>query len=338
MNKKALLFPCILLLSKSDGMEVRIVNERIRVINKEICIEGDFNGDVSELEAAAADDFNAQSWQSKQKASKRLEVAELSTIIVENTVGKIDVVGEERTNLKLRISKLGETKDDLENINAEISHEGNSLHIKTMYLKPAVHALIKYKLAVPKDKSLEFNLTTSSGATSVKTIMGQVKAKTVSGHAKLCEVVGSSTIETKSGDIEISSIQGDSVVKSIGGKAKANEIIGNLEIQTISGDIEAAAITGKVKIKTVGGSISLRKNAINSPVTIKTTSGNVKLYTDTFNGNLEAKTISGKFESDFSNMIPKQRPAGIEISIQVGLGGPSIKLSSVSGNIKLIKN
>lgn len=339
MNKNVFLFLTVALLlsNKIHVMEirkVRIGNTYNTVFNAPVNIEGDFNGDFNSLAIAG----DSQTWKCKKKESKKLDVAGTSFVRVENTDGSITVVGENRSDFELIISKLGATDDELKKVETEISSKDNSLFINTKYLTSSVLASIKYKLLVPANKLLEFYLKSNSGNTLVKHVMGQVTAKTTSGEAKIRAIVGNSKVETTSGDIKISSVQGNTEVESKGGRVKANEITGDLQIKTSSGNIDASdAITGNITINTTIGSIILRKKTINAPITVKTTSGDVKLCANDFNANLDVKTVSGEFNSDFPIAITRLRPKGTEIETQVGLGGPSVKLSSVAGNIKLIK-
>lgn len=125
------------------------------------------------------------------------------------------------------------------------------------------------------------------------------------------------SVNTSSGDISISNIDG------------------KLSLKTASGDIKLENINKAISTETASGNITI-KNTIppEGDFNIETTSGDIMLKLPSSSQfRLEAKAISGDIDIDFPVETEKARKG--KIYGRIGTGGPLLKLSTTSGDIRI---
>jgi hypothetical protein len=125
-------------------------------------------------------------------------------------------------------------------------------------------------------------------------------------------------LNTISGDLDLSGLNGAVVAK------------------TISGDVHSAHLTGPLTLRTVSGDVKLTELG-HSPVDATSVSGDVDVSWPAAQGaELNLKTVSGEVYADpavtFSN-VKEHSYVGYELHGNLGSGGPTVTLHSVSGDV-----
>ena len=108
---------------------------------------------------------------------------------------------------------------------------------------------------------------------------------------------------------------------------------------SVSGDVrlEALLATGEVSATTVSGDVTARLDALaaGTNVELKTVSGDVRLAMPRTAGfDLDMSTVSGDLESDFP-LAMRGRFNRRSISAQVNNGGSDLRVSTVSGDVRI---
>src|SRR5262249_35148041 len=112
------------------------------------------------------------------------------------------------------------------------------------------------------------------------------------------------------------------------------------------GDAEAYTVNGSVKLSTTGlavastvnGSVNVTMGRADWPngASFKTVNGEIKLsLPSVVDANLHAETLNGTIRSDFpitTTQVSRRRLDGT-----IGNGGRDLKLSTVNGSIRLLK-
>ena len=130
----------------------------------------------------------------------------------------------------------------------------------------------------------------------------RVRASTVNGDL---------TIDGTSGEIRAHTVNGDLVARSTAGRVEASTVNGSLTVRT------AAPVTDGLDYSTVNGSVTVELPA-------------------SANADVDLRTVNGGISSDFpmtlDGMINPRR-----IRASIGSGGPTLKISTVNGSIRIRK-
>lgn len=131
-------------------------------------------------------------------------------------------------------------------------------------------------------------------------------------------------------DYRLTSVSGEVEISGVGGKFKASSVSGNVKIQDVSGSVTASSVSGDVKVDIA----QLRDN---DDLELSSVSGDVRVGVPAgLDADVRMNTFSGDVEADFPLMIEgKQRRFGGGISGQIGRGGRTLAMKSVSGNLSL---
>lgn len=125
---------------------------------------------------------------------------------------------------------------------------------------------------------------------------------------------------------------------TVNGGLWINGTSGEIRAKTTNGDIEARSAGGRVDASTVNGSITVRTSApsadgleystVNGSITIEMPAG--------ASAQVDLRTINGSISSDFPMTLDGTiNPRRIRAAI--GEGGPTLKVSTVNGSIRIRK-
>jgi len=125
---------------------------------------------------------------------------------------------------------------------------------------------------------------------------------------------------------------------------------GDLEIEGVGGEITASTVNGKLTAKSLRNAANL--SSVNGPiaaefvelkksdhVSLETVNGKLSLsLPDKANADIAATSVNGSITSEQDIAEKKHFPVGRELKGRIGDGGAQIKLSSVNGGIKIMRN
>ena len=165
---------------------------------------------------------------------------------------------------------------------------------------------VHFEVQVPRSIRYQFDSFASvSGNVQVANVTGDLRAKSVSGEV---------TVKDASGKVDASSTSGNVFVEDAAGSVSAKSTSGEVRV-----DITRLEGTDRMDFTSVSGSVSVR-------------------LPSNLDADVEMSVMSGDLKTDFALQIedrsggPGRRARG-----QVGNGSRKLRLSSVSGNVSLLK-
>ncbi|MBI1763380.1 MAG: DUF4097 family beta strand repeat protein [Acidobacteria bacterium] len=144
-----------------------------------------------------------------------------------------------------------------------------------------------------------------------------------------------------SGDVEVSNVTGELRAKSVSGSVVIKGAVGNVTANSVSGNVEVGEVAGTVNAKSTSGNVQVEIVRLESAgnMDFGSVSGNVTVRVP---GNLDAdvemSALSGDLRSDFPIQIEKKEYGpGRSARGRLGNGSRHVKMSSISGNLSLLK-
>ncbi|GAJ30160.1 DUF4097 family beta strand repeat-containing protein [Acidomonas methanolica] len=179
---------------------------------------------------------------------------------------------------------------------------------------------------------------------------------TMGGDIHLGRAEGEVTLRTMGGDIRVESAQGPLQVQTMGGDVRIGSVARDVDIRTQGGEVSIHAASGAVRADTAGGDIDVALAEAQAPraVSLRALGGDIVLHVPAdFDGTVDA-TIS--YTRHFDGLprliepfgLPRTETPGwiagfgserkiIHVTGTVGHGRDHITLSTVNGNIRIVK-
>lgn len=130
---------------------------------------------------------------------------------------------------------------------------------------------------------------------------------------------------------------------TVNGRVRVRDIEGRVVARTLNGDIEQERIAGSVTARALNGSIRLALRALpgrSAELSLETVNGDLLVRVPPrANADLELSTVAGRVENQFVQPTSDSGPAdGGMRRTRLGRGGPTVKLRTVRGNIRIELN
>lgn len=165
-----------------------------------------------------------------------------------------------------------------------------------------------------------------------------LKVSCVSSTAQAAGFEGTFDFNTVSGDLSLADLNGPMKFHTVSGNVAAERLNGKLDVNTVSGDLDLQNSTlTAIDATSVSGTLHLQTPLAGGPFRFSSVSGDVELLVPTeTHCTLELSTISG----DITTSLPAttlHRQRGSQV-VEIQGGGPHVRLSSVSGNLRVGDN
>ncbi|QYJ87019.1 DUF4097 domain-containing protein [Shewanella mesophila] len=217
----------------------------------------------------------------------------------------------------------------------------------------------KLTIMVPR----ELNLSAEGVSTSyhVNDLNGDINIQSVSGNIKATNLANEVTIYTVSGDIQSNTSKGKLSLETVSGNIKDNQSIGNVSYKLVSGQLTANSKADEVAIEIVSGDANLTLEDI-SHIKSQSVSGDVTLSMQSITSKASLSSVSGdinltlpdnsdaSFEIDggpggkIQNSLTDDKPykqkysPNSTLNFQLSNGNADIKMSTISGSVRLKKS
>jgi hypothetical protein len=131
----------------------------------------------------------------------------------------------------------------------------------------------------------------------------------------------------------ISSVSGNVSVLGAAGQLRAESVGGNVSVRDFKGQLSAASVSGNVNV-----ALERLENA--GDMKFSSISGNVVVRAPAnLDAAIEMSTVSGSLKTDFPMEVQERRYGpGRSARGRLGAGGRSLRLSTVSGRVSLIRS
>jgi DUF4097 and DUF4098 domain-containing protein YvlB len=247
--------------------------------------------------------------------------------------------------------------------------EGDSFWEKIFDIRKSDFGRVHYNIELPV--SAELDLSSTSGDMILRGLSGRLNVEVTSGDLEIIDHTGDCTIRSTSGelrarnikgmvdinstsaDILIDNAVGDVELRSTSGDSEIYWVVGNVFVTKTSGDVVIEDCSGDVDVSTSSGDVYLTQEE--GGIFVETSSGDVRIRSQfkmgdryevetvsgdiTFQvpaemeGRVQMETVSGSIDTDLTLEVRHLGRRRLEGS--VGNGGPTIQLSTSSGDISL---
>jgi len=267
---------------------------------------------------------------------KEYRVGKPTILKVRGIDGNIHVTTEwRRDSVSLRAIKRASRKEDLEVFSVKTNREdadgANYLTLTTACTNKAAKGAIDYELIVPSYVTL--NLHTERGEIKVDAVKGKVAASTINGPIELNNVNNAIIARTKeSGTIAINGATGDVRATTNKGDIRINDAARSIMASTQKGNILTACNNVASSSKIVLNSQQQGGITLSLPSSV--------------NAKLVGRTEKGRLTSDhlvtinpLTCKLDRQTRRDFERQVEgkLGTGDADIRLTSNSGNIKILE-
>jgi len=121
------------------------------------------------------------------------------------------------------------------------------------------------------------------------------------------------------------------------GGIRIEGVFGDIEFETTNGGIGLENVGGYVHGETTNGGVKVELTGDSwegAGLDVETTNGGVKLLLpDSYNAHLETGTVNGGLEVDFPLTV--QGKLGRELSVDLGAGGPTLRVMTTNGGVRI---
>ncbi|MBY5993512.1 DUF4097 family beta strand repeat-containing protein [Ferrimonas balearica] len=296
-----------------------------------------------------------------EAVDRSLPLGNANEVRIDIPRGKISLIGTQGDE----ISVQGELDEDTEAF--EFAQEGDAVVVKlrlpdSWYRSNNGNNDKGAKLTIyyPQSAPLQFDTVAAdvraqrlgpaqlgnvSGDFHLKDGSAELKASTVSGDISAQDLSGELALVSVSGDIEGRALSGTLRLETVSGDIELRDATGSaLTLETVSGDAELAmAAPSQLRGRTVSGELTVQLERIpgEAEVALESVSGDILLaVAGEIDAQIRAETgPGGRVRNDVSDQTPQRGKyvSNESLDITLGQGGGSVRLNTVSGDLRLKK-
>jgi Toastrack DUF4097 len=254
---------------------------------------------------------------SEETIEKTFQVGTPARLIISNVRGSVTILPGEVGVIVVKAFKHGNSSN-ASNIIEMTQDTDGTVRVETRYNESFFGLLshppkVEFSVRVPPDIHLE--------------------ASCISSSLKVSDLSGSFKLKTISGEMEVANLSGPFKISGVSGDITGTRLSGVLELSTVSGRVKLLQSEfPSADASTVSGDLILQTPVSTGPYAFSSVSGSVRMLVppDT-HCNAELNTVSGSIRSSLPASSTRIGH-GLKIT-QVGGGGTSVRLKSVSGGL-----
>lgn len=280
-------------------------------------------------------------------------------VVVTGVADHVAFVGWNQDEVEVEVVKhaFGWNSDAAENalgqLDVTMTQSGDTLVIEVRRPLGTVIGRAPYahlRVALPAGVSAEARVV--SGDVSAEEVQGDLSLVTVSGSVTAEDTRGSLSLSTTSGDLEVSDHVGALSAESVSGDVRLEGDLVSPAVRTVSGDVRLDGVSGNAILSTISGDLSVAGDNLEG-LSIESTSGDIETRLDLAGGatgrisnisgdvdvrlpedarlGLDVTTASGELSTDIDGLEADRR----SLRGAVGGGGPSLSISTTSGDVEV---
>jgi len=296
-----------------------------------------------------------------EKVDKHLSIDANTNVTIENVRGEISITGWD----KKEITVSGELDDKAEKFIFEKTDNGVLIKVVTPrnlhngWNSNGNSDGSNLVINLPSSARVNFDgVSTDVKAknlqhgSEIKSVSGDVNASNLSDHVDISTVSGEIKTTDLSGKIALTSVSGEITDKNSKGRLRLEAVSGDIESTSAATIVSAHAVSGGIKISlqkvdelelnTVSDDVKVSLN-LNKDGVIKASSvsGDIELF---FQDNVQASfRLSSSVNDDIKNGLTNKKAKtakygpGATLNFETGNGSASVRVTTVSGDIKVAK-
>ena len=264
-------------------------------------------------------------FQERDEINQTYQLAPGARVEVSSIRGPVEIVNADTATAEVRIIRSARTRADLEYHKIEIQQTDNSLVVRGVEEpegRQRQNIQVNHHVILKLPRRIDLSVKSVSGSIKVGDVDGQTHVSSISGSANIGNVGGKLQVNSISGSLEVGNVGAEARVNSISGDVRLGQVNGSLDVSSVSGGLNTTLVTLSpqgIHIRSVSGSIEIGfKGEVNADFT--------------------AKSVSGQVYLDVPNVTRESEEKSPNVRARIGAGGTPIKISSVSGNIRLTRS
>ena len=270
----------------------------------------------------ATDTAQRGDFKERDEINQTYQLAPGTRVEVSSIRGPVEIVNGDTATAEVQIIRTARTRADLEYHKVEIQHAGNSLVVRGVQepeRRQQENIRVNHRVRLKLPRSVELSVSSISGWIKVADVDGQTRVSSISGSANIGNVGANLQVSSISGSLEVGNVGAEARVKSISGNVGLGQVNGALDVSSVSGGLNATLV-------------SLSPQGIH----IKSVSGSIEIgFKSEVNADFNSDSVSGRVYLDVPNVSREGEENSPNVRARIGAGGTPIRISSVSGNIRL---
>lgn len=129
-------------------------------------------------------------------------------------------------------------------------------------------------------------------------------------------------------------------IELVNGPIEIDGVEGNVKASSINGPVTARGLMGEVRLSTVNGPLQATFTQLDEskPISVGSVNGNLTVVIPSnSNASVRASTVHGSISNDFGVQVKHGEYVGHNLDVQLGNGGPRVKLTNVNGAISITR-
>jgi len=278
----------------------------------------------------------------REEFSYNYELKPGGKITVDNSNGSVEILSWEKDSVQITGAKWAARENMLKEIKIEVKADAGGVRIRT--IRPdgwRGNMGAKYFIRAPRRVELE-SIQSSNGSIRVEGIEGNVRLGTSNGAIRLRGIAGRIEARTTNSSIDGDDLEGDAVLHSSNGSIRIDRLRGAITAQTSNSSIHVVVAKPRpnqpLEFESSNGNLDLtfqelanneiRATTSNSSITVRVP-GAVKAQ-------LRATTSNSSIASDL-DVTTHGASGKNHLEGEINGGGPSIRLSTSNGHIRLAR-
>jgi hypothetical protein len=281
------------------------------------------------------------------RETKTLAIGATGSLTLKNLVGDITITAGSGRSATMEIVRRSRARTDadaklgLERVKVEVDVRGDRATVTTRYpddRRPPYAVSVAYTVTVPAGTHV--TAQTMSGDVRIKDVKGDVSVDVASGDATIAGANRVPSVKTLSGAITLTDVQGD-------GHMDVSALSGDVTLERIKArQLSASVISGDVIARDVdvdGAEITVTSGDLDFSGTLSRSgnyelrahSGSIRIVIPRGGFDLVARTFNGRITADPSLGIKPTTASRNALRGAIGDGGPSLEVTTFSGNITI---
>lgn len=192
---------------------------------------------------------------------------------------------------------------------------------------------VNWTIQVPE--GCQVTVVNTSGRISVRNIRGAIDIRTSSAELELNSIEGEIAVENSYGYTLGELLFGPVTVRQAQGRIDLQFVEGDIRIKSSSADINVRQDRGAIDLTTSAGNVDIQTSLDSSKdYFVSTESGNIKLtIPETSSGDIRIESQTGDIRTDIPIAIKSMSRKQVDGTF--GLGGVSVHLTSISGDVTI---
>ena len=277
--------------------------------------------------AAPKTGFTAQrdDFKERDEINQTYQLAPGARVEVSSIRGSVKIVNGDGATAEVRIIRTARTRADLEYHKIEVAQRGNNLVVRGVQepeQRRERNVQVDHQVILKLPRRIDLSVASVSGSLQAGDVEGEVSVSSISGSANIGNVGGKLQLSSVSGSVEVGNVDAEARVTSISGNVGLGQVNGSLKVSSVSGGVKATLVSLSpqgIHINSVSGSIEIR-------------------FKSEVNADFSAQDISGQVYLDVPNVTRESEEKSSNVRARIGAGGTPITISSVSGNIRLMRS